>query len=302
MFQFKSLTEVAQYFKSEEISRTFLEKMRWPDGVIVCPLCGVPGAYRMGDCKTYKCKDKDCKSRFSVTVGTVLENTKLPLAKWFMAMYLVSAHKKGISSHQLARDLDIRQKAAWFLLMRCREMFKNKSILSNTVEADTTYVGGKWSNMPKKKRAKMVEAGKDNKTAVMGMVERGGDANLVVVGNKTFKEVLRENVEPSAFINTDEHNGFVGLTEHFADHASINHSQGEFLRDGVTTNTAEGAFSLFKRMIIGIYHQVSPKHLQFYCDEMTYRYNSRKIKDGARFIATFNHIQGRLTWKRLTQK
>src|SRR5688572_29660250 len=102
MIQFKSLADVAIYFKNEEVCRDFLEKMRWPDGRIICPLCGVRGAYRNSDMKTYKCRDKHCKSAFSVTVGTVMENTKLPLAKWFMAMYLVSAHKKGISSYQLA--------------------------------------------------------------------------------------------------------------------------------------------------------------------------------------------------------
>src|ERR1043165_4885524 len=122
--QFKSLQDVALFFNSEEKCRDFLEKIRWPDGRIICPICGVRDAYRNGDCKTYKCRDKDCKTNFSVTVGTVFEGTKLPLAKWFMAMYLTSAHRKGISSCQLARDLNIGQKAAWFLNHRIREMLK----------------------------------------------------------------------------------------------------------------------------------------------------------------------------------
>ncbi|MEI9944818.1 MAG: IS1595 family transposase [Chitinophagaceae bacterium] len=156
--------------------------------------------------------------------------------------------------------------------------------------------------MTKKKRAIMVQEGKDNKTAVMGMVERQGKAKLTVIGKNTFKEVLRQNVSLQAYINTDEHSGYAGLNMEFADHATINHGQGEFLKDGVSTNSVEGLFGLFKRMIFGIYHQISPKHLQRYCDEMTYRYNSRKIKDVERFVNTFRNVQGRLTYKQLIEK
>lgn len=304
MLQFKSLTEVAQYFKNEDVARTFLEKMRWPDGLIICPICGVRGAYRNGDCKTYKCKDRDCRTAFSVTVGTVMENTKLPLVKWFMAMYLVSAHKKGISSYQVARDLNIGQKAAWHLLHRCRAMFKDKKapMLSNLVEIDETYAGGRWANMNKTKRAEMAASGKDNKTPVMGLLERGGKARLQVIGKDSFKTIIHNNVKKEAILVTDSHSGYEGLNKEYADHQAVNHSQFEFKRGIYYTNSVEGFFSIFKRMIIGTYHHLSPKHLQAYCDEVTYRFNSRKIKDGDRFIATFQHIQGKLTYNQLTGK
>ena len=256
MTQFKSLQNVANYFNTPEKCRTFLEKMRWPDGRIVCPVCGVPDAYRNGNCITYKCRDKDCGTNFSVTVGTVMENTKLPLQKWIMGMYLLSAHKKGISSHQLARDLGIRQKAGWFLLMRIRQMFKDNGLeLSNTVEADEHYLGGKWSNMSKKKRAKLIASGKDNKVPIMGLLERGGDAKLVVIGKDSFKDIIRQHVSLNAFINTDEHKAYAGLNQEFADHDSVNHSQGQFVKGNTTTNSVEGFFSLFQRCIFDTYHQ-----------------------------------------------
>jgi transposase-like protein len=223
----------------------------------------------------------------------MLENTNLPLKKWMMAMYLLSAHKKGISSHQLARDLDIRQKAAWFLLHRIRKMFEDNGmpLLAGTVEVDETFVGGKIGNMTKKRRAKWINSEESNKTPVMGLLERGGDAKLTVIGERTLKDIIRENVSPDAYINTDENNGYTGLNLEFADHGTVNHSIGEFKKDDITTNSVEGMFSLFKRMIFGTYHQISPKHLQKYCNELTYRYNTRKIKDCDRFVNTFAYIK-----------
>jgi transposase-like protein len=302
MPQFKTLQDVALYFSNEDRGRDFLEKMRWPDGRIICPVCGVRDAYRNGDCKTYKCRDKDCKTNFSVTVGTIMEGTKLPLAKWFMAMYLISAHKKGISSCQLARDLGIGQKAAWFLNHRIRAMMADGSgsFLSGVVEIDETYHGGKHANMKKSKRKKLNDAGIDNKVPVMGMVQRDGKAKLQVIGKNSFKTVVHANVKREAIVITDSHLGYVGLDKDYADHQSVNHSQLEFKRGIYYTNTVEGFFGLFKRSVIGIYHQISEKHLQRYCDEMTFRFNSRKDKDGDRFIDTFNNMQGRrLTYKQL---
>jgi transposase-like protein len=301
MPQFKSLQDVALFFSSEEKARDFLEKVRWPDGRIICPVCGVRDAYRNGDCITYKCRDKDCKTNFSVTVGTKFENTKLPLAKWFMAMYLISAHRKGISSCQLARDLGIGQKAAWFLNHRIREMLKDGSgsFLTGMVEIDETYVGGRFENMKKSKRTYMRERQLDNKTAVMGLVQRDGKAKLQVIGKNSFKTIVHNNVKKEAILITDSHKGYEGLNIEYADHQAVNHSQLEFKRGIYYTNSVEGFFSIFKRMVIGTYHHLSPKHLQRYCEEVTYRYNSREIKDGQRFLNTFSNIQGRLTYKQL---
>jgi hypothetical protein len=293
---FKTLPELFQYFNYEEKARDFLEKMRWPDGRIICPICGVRGAYRNADMRNYTCRDTKCQARFTVTVGTMMENTKLPLAKWFAAIWLITAHKKGISSCQLARDLGIGQKAAWFLNHRIRQMVTEKApeLLQDIVSIDECYVGGRWANMKKTKRTKLQESGKETKIAVMGLMEREGKARLTVIGINSFKDVVRKNVDKAAILVTDEHLGYKGLDAEYNGHVTINHSQLEFMRDGFTTNNIEGMFSQLKRMIIGIYHQVSPIHLHRYCEEASYRFNTRKIKDVER-----NKTKGRLRYKDL---
>lgn len=298
---FSTLQELFQYFNHEDKARDFLEKMRWPDGRIICPICGVRGAYRNGDMKTYSCRDMACKSRFTVTVGTMMESTKLPLAKWFGAIWLITAHKKGISSCQLARDLGIGQKAAWFLNHRIRQMVTEQApeLLKEVVSADECYVGGKIGNMSKTRRKKQLESGKDNKVAVMGLMEKDGKARMTVIGKDTFKEVIRKNVDKDAILVTDEHLGYKGLENEYNKHITINHSQLEFMKDGFTTNNVEGMFGILKRMIIGIYHQVSSAHLHRYCNEATYRYNTRKIKDVDRFIDAMKKTKGRLRYKDL---
>jgi hypothetical protein len=301
MTQFKTLAEVMKFYEREDNCRDIIEKNRWPDGNIICPKCSGGKCYRMGDMKHYKCRDKKCGTRFSVIKGTVFEGTKLPLAKWFTAMYLVMAHKKGVSSHQIARNLGIGQKAAWFLLCRIREIMRSKSfeMLDNIVEVDETYVGGKWENMSKDKRAKVRAEGKDTKTPVMGLIERDGKARLSVIGKLTFKDLVRQNVEPDAMIVTDSHSGYTGLAFEFAGHAVVNHSQQQF-KDGIfNTNSVEGAFSHFKRMLIGTYHSVSPKHLHRYCSEFEHRWNTRKVKDVERFCNALKQTEGRLKWKDL---
>ncbi|MFN8290758.1 MAG: IS1595 family transposase [Chitinophagaceae bacterium] len=301
---FKTLPELMQYFNTEEKAKDFLEKMRWPDGKVVCPICGKRGAYRNCDFKHYTCREMKCRSRFTVTVGTMMENTKLPLAKWFAAIWLITAHKKGISSCQLARDLGIGQKAAWFLNHRIREMVADKApeLLQDVVSADECYVGGRWANMNKTKRTKLKQSGQDNKTAVMGMAEREGKARLTVIGKDSFKDVIRKNVDTGAILVTDEHAGYTGLEKEYNGHVTINHSQLEFIRDGFTTNNVEGIFGQLKRMVIGIYHQVSPYHLQAYCHEAVYRYNTRKIKDVERFVDALKKTKGRLKWKDLVNR
>ena len=298
---FKTLPELLQYFNNEDKSRDFLEKMRWPNGDIICPICGAKRAYRNGDCKTYKCRNIDCKTNFSVTVGTLMENTKLPLAKWFAAIWLITNHKKGISSCQLARDLGIRQKAAWFLLHRVRQMVMDKApdLLENVVAVDEAHVGGKFANMQKTKRAKHLEAGTSNKTPIMGMIEKNGKAKLFVIGETSYKDMVRQNVSPNSTLVTDEHLGYQGLAYEYTNHVAVNHSRLEFMRDGFTTNEVEGFFSLFKRMYIGTYHVMSPYHLNRYCQEHAYRFNTRKIKDGLRFLDVMSKTSGRLKYKDL---
>ncbi len=304
MKQFSNLAEVLDYYKSEDKCRDTIEKMRWPDGNIICPKCGEGKAYRMSDMRHYKCHSQSCKHRFSVTVGTIFGATKLPLSKWFAAIYFVINRKKGISSCQVARDLGIGQKAAWFMLCRIRFMFQHKTVemLDNIVEVDETYVGGKWENMCKDKRAKVRAAGKDTKTPVMGFVERDGKTRLKVIGKETFKELVRQNVSEDAVIVTDSHLGYQGLADEFVGHAVVNHSIQQY-KDGIfNTNSVEGAFGHFKRMIIGTQHSVSPKHLHRYCSEFEYRWNSRKMKDVDRFTHCLAMTEGRLKWKELVAK
>lgn len=303
MTQFRNLQELMIHFSDEKVCRAYLEEMRW-NGNPVCPHCGSAKPYRLNDSKTFRCKNKECKKDFSVTVGTIFENSKIPLSKWIAAIYLLTGHKKGISSHQLARDLGTTQKSAWFILHRVRFMMGEPSPepLDNIVEVDETYVGGKFDNMSRGRRKKWQEAGTDNKVAVMGLVERSGNAKLTVIGQNNFKEVIRQNVDKTAFLVTDSHLGYIGLANEFAGHESVNHSIKEYKRDVFYTNTVEGFFSLFKRTIFGIYHQVSQKHLQQYCTESAYRYNTRKITDPERFALTMSNSEGRLTYKKLIGK
>lgn len=305
MTQFKNLQDVINYFSSEDKCRDTLEKMRFPDGRIACPKCGVRGAWRNADMKTFRCKSKTCNHKFSITVGTVMEGSKLPLSKWFTAIYISSAHKKGISSCQLARDLGVTQKTAWFLNHRIREMFGNSEELqaTNIVEMDETYVGGKWQNMTRSKRKQYSAKGIDTKIPVMGIVQRDGRVTLKVIGKTdVLKDFVYRYVKPDAVVVTDGHIGYRGIDETHKGHIIINHANDEYVNGIYHTNTVEGFFSMLKRGIYGIYHHVSPKHLHRYCEEFSYRYNSRKIKDNSRFVLTLQQSKGRLKYYELIGK
>ena len=291
-------------YSDEDKCRAYMEQMRW-GGNPSCPFCGMHNPYKLKDGKTYRCKLSTCKKDFTVTVGTVFENSKVKLSVWMAAIYLCTAHKKGVSSHQLARDLGLTQKTAWFVEHRVRLLMGNPEPdvpLDNVVEIDETYVGGKWDKMSRKRRAMHQQTGTDNKTAVMGLLERDGKAKLTVIGEKTFKDVVRENVAPSALVMTDAHKSYLGLEDEFQGHETVNHHEMEFRRGIAYTNSVEGFFSHFKRTIIGTYHQISPKHLNKYCIESAYRYNTRKITDAERFKQVLANPQGRLTYNQLIQK
>ena len=288
----------------EKVAREHMEQMRWGSNP-VCPHCGSIKPYKLKDGKTYRCKDKTCKQNFTVTVKTVFEHSKISLSKWMCACYIISAHKKGISSHQLARDLGVRQGTAWFMLHRIRfamGLDHEPAPLNNIVEIDETYVGGKFDKMNRKTRKKWQDLEQDNKVAVMGLLERDGKARLTVIGGRTFKDVVRENVKPDALLITDTHLSYQGLAYEYAGHATVNHSQMQF-RDGLAyTNSVEGFFASLKRSIFGIYHSVSPKHLQQYCSETSYRFNTRKMTDKDRFNLTLKNVEGRLKYSQLIGK
>jgi transposase-like protein len=268
---FNSILELLKAFPDEESCIEHLELLRW-NGYVVSPFDSTSKVYK---CKGNKFKCKNTNKYFNVRTGTMFDNTKIELQKWFLAIWLVTSHKKGISSLQLSRDLDVTQKTSWFMLQRIRKCFgiENNNDLDNDVEADETYVGGKNKNRHKNKKIEGSQgrSAKD-KTPVVGIIERGGKLNAKKVDN-VQKETLSKEVigcvKESAKLYTDEWLGYRGL-EKIYKHSVVNHGQGEYVNGDTHTNTLEGFWSLLKRGIIGIYHFVSRKHLQDYVDEFVF--------------------------------
>ncbi len=303
---FTNLIELIKSMPDEQKCREYIAEQRWGKDRVVCPYCSHEKAYVVEGGRRYKCAGRGCYRKFSVTVGTIMENSNIPLVKWLTAIYLVSAHKKGISSYQLAKDIGITQKHSWFMLHRIREMFRVKvdTKLDNVVEIDEVYIGGKVPNMSKSKRKKLREEGNtyNTKTMVVGMLERGGKLRLMPVKQNALEiqNFVRDNVDTTANLITDQNGAYTALGKDYASHEVVNHSGQEYVREGnIHTNGIEGAFSLLKRSIIGIYHQASPKHLARYCDETMYRYNLRHMTDADRFALSIANIEGRLTYKDL---
>lgn len=305
--KFKSLIELFDTFKTEEQCREYLIQQRW-NGKPVCPHCGYSEkAYTIEGGKRFKCGNKECHKKYSVTVGTFFENSNIPLRTWFAAMYLITAHKKGISSLQLSRDLNIHQKTAWFMLHRIRGMVKAQAPekLEGYVQVDETFVGGKNKNRHESKKVKggQGRSSKD-KTPVLGAIQLGGKvvANVVPdASRQSLQPIIRHMVKPGSIMVTDEWQAYNGLGLTYS-HISVNHSAGEYVRGAFDTNSIENFWSLFKRGIVGIYHQVSAKHLQAYVDEFAYRHNTRKDNDQFRFSETLTKTEGRLKYKDLTAK
>lgn len=302
MKPFKSILEFQNYFNTDEKCREFLEVQRWGDEP-ACVHCGSTNVCRFEtDKKTFKCREKECRKKFTVTVGTIYENTKIPLTKWFLATYILSVHSKGISSLQLATWLGITQKSAWFLNHRIREMLADKSpeLLNEIVEVDETYVGGKVSNKHVSKRKLYKQL--DNKTMVLGAVQRKGRVKTKVIpqtNSENIEKTISEFVEPNTRMLTDEHRAYNKLHENYQ-HERVNHRSKEYVRGDVHTNTIEGYWNVLKKQIHGIHHFVSPKHLQRYCDESAFRYNNRELAQDERFADAIAKCEGRLTYNALT--
>lgn len=308
-FAFKSFAEMLEVLPNDMSCRNFLETLRW-NGEPVCPHCGSKNKehYKLrkkGEYNgQYKCKD--CRQYFTVTVGTMFEGSHLPLRKWFIAMYIFGSHKKGISSHQLARDLGITQKSAWFVLGRLRNSYNVKTPIqfSGTIQADESFVGGKNKNRHSNKKVKESQGRSvKDKTPVFGLLNNGKAHTTVVPNTKatTLKPIINAMIEQGAIVVTDEWNAYNGLAKNFQ-HEVINHKKNEFVRGNFHTNGIENFWSLLKRGIYGIYHSASPKHLNKYCDEFSYRYNTRQITDAERFSLSLQNADERLTYKQLIQK
>ena len=259
--------------------------------------------YHFSDRKTFKCGN--CRERFSIKVGTIFQDTKLSLRKWFMAIWMITNHPKGIASVTLAKDLKITQKSAWFMLHRLRHVARTNSFnapLKGDIETDTTFVGGKEKNKHADKRTPGSQGGA-NKAVVLGIVEREGELRAVHVPDakaKTLQGEVLKNVAKGSAVLTDEDRSFIGLDRDYT-HLSVKHSQGQYVRLGgfVRTNTAESVWALLKRQIFGIHHWVSDKHLNRYVSEMTWRFNRRDIKTTGRMNDLFTCVEGRLTYKAL---
>ncbi len=298
----KNLKDLMTKFSDEITCREHLIKQRWPDGKVKCQYCGHDHCYRIEKGNRFKCANNKCYKRFKVTVGTIFEASNIPLNKWFPAMYLVMSHKKGISSIQLSKDIGVSQKTGWFMLHRIREQLKanNSPMLSGMVEIDESYIGGKVHNMSKSKR----ELHKQTpflKAPLVSMLERGGNVISKVMTGTTKENIIpfvNENVADNSRIMTDNNQVYLPLKDIYQ-HSTVNHDKYEYVNADTHTNSVEGYFGLFKRMIYGIYHKVSLKHLQRYVDEHNFRYNSRKQKDGDRFYASLGNMEGRLTYKQL---
>jgi transposase-like protein len=297
-----TLDELMQHFASDELAREYLESVRWPDGV-VCVHCKTTGdrirkipanpetKVRPG---LYECKE--CKKQFTVTVGTIFEDSHIPLRKWLTAWYLMATSKKGISGLQIQRMLDLGSyRTAHFLMHRIRYALKEEQDvnekLSGVVEADEAYVGGATKGHANYKK---------NKTAVLTIVERGGRKRSQVlerVTSSTLKAAIRENVEICSRLMTDQHWGYTGLAPKY-DHETVKHSAKEFIRGDVHVNTVESSFSLLKRGVVGTFHSISKKYLPLYLAEFDHRWNHRKDSDGLRTFAALKKAEGkRLIYK-----
>ncbi len=297
--EFKSIIDLLKAFPTEQDCINHLEVLRW-NGHVVSPFDPTSKVYKCKDNK-YRCKNTG--KYFNVRTGTLFDNTKIELQKWFMAIYLITGHAKGISSIQLSKDIDVTQKTAWFMLHRIRKCFGiDSKDLDNEVEIDETYVGGKNKNRhsDKKVEGSQGRSTKD-KAAVLGMVERGGKLAAKHVTDakaETIAPEVIERVKEGAKIYTDEWTSYKSL-QRIYDHSFVKHSQGEYVNGRIYTNTIEGFWSLLKRGIIGIYHFTSKKHLQKYVDEFVFRYNERHGSTQVRFTALLSNIENRTTYKEL---
>ncbi len=305
-----NLSELAKYFSDEDAARALLEEMRWGANGAVCPHCGGSEPYKLTPKATskrpgrkglYKCRA--CRTQFTVTVGTIFEDSHIPISKWLLALHLLASSKKGLSAHQLHRNLGISYKGAWFMAMRLRHAAATGpmgTLMGGTVEIDETYVGGRL----RRGGGKRGRPGRDShKTPVVALVERGSGRvrafPMPRVTANNLAKAIEANVKANATMMTDDFIAYKAVAEDSdRKHVSVNHSKDEYVRGDAHTNTVEGFFSMLKRGVNGVYHHVSRGHLQRYCDEFAFRYENRKISDGARAKLLVAGAEGkRLTYK-----
>jgi transposase-like protein len=328
-----TLMQAVRYFADADRALAFMVAVRWPDGNVECPTCGSKEVTFLSTRRVWKCSQVHARQQFSIKIGTVLEDSPLGLDKWLPAIWLIVNCKNGISSHELARDLKVTQKSAWFMLHRIRLAMQAKTFnklggRGKIVEADETWIGAKARMMNNKQRAKSKRFENasgpyayDGKTIVAGVLERGGRIRVSVVPDvkgKTLRPLVRKNVEKGSELHTDENDAYKSVANistadfikeghTFGDypvdyfHKVVNHTV-EYVRGNVHTNGVENFWSLLKRGIRGTYVSVEPFHLFRYLDEQAFRFNERKheLGDGGRFVTALRQIVGRrLTYKNL---
>lgn len=324
--KFTNLLQILDYFKDESICKKYLIDQRW-NGNIICHHCKNDKIYNTN--RGYKCAS--CKKKFTVTTGTVMENTKLPYRYWLITIYLATSAKNGIAAAELARHLNITDVTAWFLMQRVRAMLSINSpeLLEGTIQLDETFVGGKNKNRHADKKVKQCQGRSfKDKTPVMGMlqqeisevIERSHkifpnqivkDKKIIspavlkcfVISNtqkETLQPLLRTHIKNGSIVISDEWHAYRGLNDNYW-HYVVDHSKKQYVNEGgYTSNALEGSWSIFKKAIIGTHRKVSKKYLHLYCNEFVFRYNTKNTTDIDRFETAVSKIQNaRLTYKTL---
>jgi transposase-like protein len=305
----KTLQEAIVYFSNPDNCIDYLAIRRWPNGIVTCPTCGSEKVKFNAKRRIWQCSVHHPMRQFSVKIGTVMEDSPLGLDKWMMATWMVTNCKNGVSSYEIARDIKVTQKSAWFMLHRIRLAMQDDffgSKLGGEVEVDETFIGGKARNMHVSERKRRITGtGTKDKTAVMGILERGGKIRASVITSRKKKELqaeVRKHVEAGAALYSDALKSYDGLASDYA-HQVVDHAT-QYVDGRVHTNGLENFWSLLKRGISGTYVSVEPFHLFRYLDEQMFRFNNRKdINDAGRFEMVVSQLVGkRLTFAELTGK
>jgi transposase-like protein len=299
-----STFQLFKMFPDAESARVYLESRRWPQGPR-CPVCGLTDRITVRKGGYYRCGQ--CKEDFTVRTGTIFERSHVPLHKWIYAMYLLVTARKGISSLQLSKQIGITQKSAWFVLGRLREALgSDLKVLQGIVEVDETYIGGKEAAKHERKKLK-AGRGAVGKVGVLGMRERGGRTVAMPVEDvdtANLHRAIHKHIEVGSMIHSDEHAAYRGLGGLFFGRETVNHSAGEYSRNGVHTNGIESVWAVLKRGVHGVYHQVSRKHLGRYVNEFAFRLNEGNVRTqtlarlDAMIVLAGNR---RITYKQLTK-
>lgn len=313
----QTLQQAIVYFSDFANCQQFMIDVRWPDGKVRCPTCGAENVTYLENARLWKCYGRHPKQKFSLKIGTIFEDSALPLDKWLVAVWLVVNCKNGISSYEVGRHLGVTQKSAWHMLHRIRLALQNGSFVKlggkgSEIEVDETFIGGAARFMhPEKRRRRITETGTKDKTAVVGVLDRDkGEVRVTVTGSrrkKPLQDHIVANVKQGSAVYTDALMSYIGLEHKGFEHAVIDHAE-RYVDGKVHTNGLENFWSLLKRGLKGTYVSVEPFHLFRYLDEQAWRYNNRATKerpmnDFDRFKLAVSQLAGKkLTWNQVTGK